>query len=191
LHARKDFERIDRIQNQTAVGGYPIQLSAPANPFAIITPGSAHAAELAIMWRRSIEELCTEDHHGDPEIVAVWTANKTPEYLGEALGDRSLLWFVALHPGNVLSGVGLSGQDGIVRAVYVHPEFTGRGVGSALMQVIENAAKTSGISLLQLESTATARPFYRHHGFTDNGPSVIRFGVRAYPMTKHLLSTDA
>jgi len=59
------------------------------------------------------------------------------------------------------------------------------------MQVIENAAKTSGISLLQLESTATARPFYRHHGFTDNGPSVIRFGVRAYPMTKHLLSTDA
>jgi hypothetical protein len=52
--------------------------------------------------RRSILELCAADHGGDPEIVARWLANKTPESLRAWIvrPDASLL--VAVEEGAIL-----------------------------------------------------------------------------------------
>jgi hypothetical protein len=39
----------------------------------------ADAAAACAVLRRSIVELCGLDHRSDPEILARWLANKTPE----------------------------------------------------------------------------------------------------------------
>ena len=61
--------------------------------------------------RRSIAELCEADHGGDPEIVARWLANKTPENMRAWIErpDASLL--VAVEEGAILA-VGMVSDAG-------------------------------------------------------------------------------
>jgi GNAT superfamily N-acetyltransferase len=142
---------------------------------------------MAEAWCRSIRELCTNDHRNEPEIIAAWTRNKTPEKLAEGLEDRKLSWFVAVvDPSQAIAGIGMVGSDGTIRAIYVHPEYVNRGVGSLLLRAIEKETTHQGHAALRLESTATAHSFYRKRGFLDSGPAVDRFGVSAQPMEKKL-----
>lgn len=150
----------------------------------VVAPSPADAAAVAVLWRLSIERLCGADHHGDPAIIAAWTANKTADGLAAAFADPALCWRLAVAADGTVAGVGLLGPDAIVRAVYVHPEWTGRGVGSLILQVLEDVARTQGHPSLRLESTATGRAFYRRRGFREAAPAVTRFGVVAYPMEK-------
>lgn len=154
----------------------------------IIVPSPTDAAAVAAMWRLSIEHLCVRDHHRDPKILATWTGNKTTDGLAAAFAESGLRWRLAVDDSRQIMGVGLLGSDGTVRAVYVHPDHTGRGVGSLLLGTLEDIARAEGLPFLRLESTATAHGFYRRHGFHDVPPPVIQFGVTAYPMEKAIPS---
>ncbi len=52
-----------------------------------------------------------------------------------------------------------------LRACYVAPEASHRGVGSALVQEIERVALGRGLVFLQMDSSITAEPFYRALGY--------------------------
>ncbi len=156
--------------------------------FQIVKPEKTHVESLAYMWCRSIRELCCQDHHGDPEIIKNWLANKTPESLMGAIADSSLIWNLALMDGQVV-GVCMFGFDGILRALYVHPEFVGKHVGAYLLDYIETVAIDNGIREITLESTKTAQQFYLHHGYRLSGGPVECFGVTAYPMKKVFIDT--
>jgi len=52
-----------------------------------------------------------------------------------------------------------------LRAVYVSPYFSRRGVGNAILQELEKIAKFKGIVELWLDSSLNAEPFYLAHGF--------------------------
>jgi GNAT superfamily N-acetyltransferase len=156
--------------------------------FRLRRPTPADAGPLVAMWTRSIRELCRLDHGGRESVLREWCGQKTPAVLAAALADPGMFWVVATRPkDDALLGVGLLGAGGLVHAVYVHPEFARRGVGSALLSALEREARRRGLSVLSLESTATAHPFYRFRGFEDDGPKVLRFGgVAAQPMRKRL-----
>jgi hypothetical protein len=48
------------------------------------------------------------------------------------------------------------------------------------------AARDAGLDALALESTRTAEPFYRHHGYEPSGPVQHWAGLQALPMRKPL-----
>jgi GNAT superfamily N-acetyltransferase len=52
-----------------------------------------------------------------------------------------------------------------IRAMFVHPNFARRGVGTRLMQVSELAARRAGFRRLELIATLTGEPLYRKCGF--------------------------
>jgi GNAT superfamily N-acetyltransferase len=52
-----------------------------------------------------------------------------------------------------------------VYAVYVHPKFTGRGIGRALLSSTEKYALAHGIKKLFLNATRTSLTFYRENGY--------------------------
>lgn len=54
---------------------------------------------------------------------------------------------------------------GEVRAVYVHPDFARRGVGSALLAELERRARDRGFETLVLTASLNAVPFYEHRGY--------------------------
>ena len=49
----------------------------------------------------SITELCVADHRDDPDILARWLANKTPEGVGEWFGNPANTLLVAEHDGEI------------------------------------------------------------------------------------------
>jgi GNAT superfamily N-acetyltransferase len=53
-----------------------------------------------------------------------------------------------------------------VRAFYVHPEWSRRGIGSQILKACEDAASESGFTRLELAATLPGEPFYLASGYS-------------------------
>ncbi|TDX33735.1 GNAT family N-acetyltransferase [Rhodovulum visakhapatnamense] len=70
------------------------------------------------------------------------------------------------------------GEDGYLDFAYVAPDWTGRGIGRALLQAILREARRAGLGRLSTEASLVARPFFARHGWRETArQSVIRHGV--------------
>jgi hypothetical protein len=54
-----------------------------------------------------------------------------------------------------------------VRAIFVHPEFARRGLGSLILATVEDAAQTAGFKRFEMGSTLTGVPLYRLKGYME------------------------
>lgn len=59
--------------------------------------------------------------------------------------------------------------SGEVRAVYVHPDRAGEGVGSAILRELEEWAADAGLTDLHLAASLNAVPFYERNGWKSAG----------------------
>ena len=64
-------------------------------------------------------------------------------------------------------------EDGHVDTLYVHHEYQGRGIASALLDQIEAEALRLGLRRLYTEASITAEPFFRARGFSMVRPQVV------------------
>ncbi|HWT62865.1 MAG TPA: GNAT family N-acetyltransferase [Ochrobactrum sp.] len=139
--------------------------------------------------RRSIAELCVEDHKERDDILSAWLANKTPENIRHWITAPLQLTVVAEIDGNI-AGVGQVSSEGKILLNYVSPDFRFRGVSKAVMQAMEEHLRNSGVAVAQLVSTGTARRFYQNLGYVQIGePQLWRAGQLSYPMEKRLLNS--
>ena len=81
-------------------------------------------------------------------------------------------------------------ESGEVRAVYVHPDHAGGGVGSAILAELEAAAADAGLMNLHLTASLNAVPFYERHGWVSTEPTTHELGdglaLEAQAMEKSL-----
>ena len=54
-----------------------------------------------------------------------------------------------------------------VRAIFVHPDFARRGLGSLILATVEEAARAAGFSRFEMGSTLTGVPLYRLKGYAE------------------------
>jgi GNAT superfamily N-acetyltransferase len=54
-----------------------------------------------------------------------------------------------------------------VRAIFVHPEFARRGLGSLILAAVESAAREAGFRRFEMGSTLTGVPLYRLRGYVE------------------------
>lgn len=54
-----------------------------------------------------------------------------------------------------------------VRAIFVHPDFARRGLGSLILAHVETAAKAGGFRRFEMGSTLTGVPLYRLKGYVE------------------------
>jgi GNAT superfamily N-acetyltransferase len=146
----------------------------------------ADARDACEVLRRSITELCAADHGNDPEILARWLANKTPETVATWIGRPTNSVLVAVD-GDAILAVGSVTDKGEIGLNYVSPDARFRGASKALLQALELRAREQGNARCKLTSTETAHRFYTSAGYGDSGPPVDTFGMRGYPMAKALL----
>jgi GNAT superfamily N-acetyltransferase len=52
-----------------------------------------------------------------------------------------------------------------IRAIFVHPDWSRRGLGTLLLETCENAAKSAGFSRFEMGSTLTGVPLYKLRGY--------------------------
>jgi putative acetyltransferase len=55
--------------------------------------------------------------------------------------------------------------DGHLDMLFVHPAWNGKGVASALLQVVEDTARQQNLQRIFTEASITARPFFERRGF--------------------------
>jgi GNAT superfamily N-acetyltransferase len=147
--------------------------------------GDAEAA--CSVLRRSITELCRDDHRGDAATLAAWLANKTPAHVRAWIGDPNNYLLIAEGDGVIL-GVAAMQNSGRISLNYVSPDARFRSVSKALVRALEDKARELGLPACSLESTETARRLYLSIGYSDAGPPTPGFGVSlCHPMVKTLV----
>ncbi|MDZ8028807.1 MAG: GNAT family N-acetyltransferase [Nostoc sp. DedQUE11] len=79
--------------------------------------------------------------------------------------------------------------DGHIDCFYCHSKYQRKGIGSKLLNHLENTAKSQGIKRLYTEASITAKPFFENKGFNVvKEQQVERRGVwfKNYVMEKYL-----
>lgn len=54
-----------------------------------------------------------------------------------------------------------------IRAIFVHPQWARRGLGSLILAAVEDAARAAGFSRFEMGSTLTGVPLYRLKGYIE------------------------
>jgi len=135
---------------------------------------------------RSITELCIADHENDPETLALWLANKTPQRFAAWLAEPDSALLVAELAGQV-RGVGKVARSGRVHLCYIEPGYQRRGIGAELLRCLEQRARGFGATVAWLDSSQAGCAFYAACGYVSAGPAVPAAGnVRAHPFRKQL-----
>ncbi|MDF1793424.1 MAG: GNAT family N-acetyltransferase [Thalassobaculaceae bacterium] len=126
-------------------------------------PKIAEARPISRVVRRSIVELCAEDHDDDRHQIADWLANKSPQQVARWIADRNQLWCVAGR--EEIQGAGAVRRDGQLLLLYVDPAARFTGISRALLDQLELDAFQAGANRITLKSTRTARRFYLEAGY--------------------------
>ena len=109
------------------------------------TPADTH--QIVTCLRRSITELCAEDHHNDPAILDRWLENKTAEQVEKWLSNTGWSMLVAVEQGKVIS-VGFVSHGGDIAMNYVLPDARFQGVSRAMVRAMEARARSHGAERL-------------------------------------------
>jgi N-acetylglutamate synthase-like GNAT family acetyltransferase len=86
--------------------------------------------------------------------------------------SRTRKMFVATTEEEVVGFAELE-VDGHVDTLYVHHEYQGCGIASALLDSIEAEARRLGLGRLYTEASITAEPFFRGKGFSMVRPQLV------------------
>ena len=147
---------------------------------------AADAAAACEVLRRSIVELCEAGHHNDRALLQGWLANKTPENVVAWICDPSSIFLVAVD-GAAIIGVASMSKGGCILLNYVSPEARFKGVSKALLRALERKAMEFGLTQCRLESTNTARHFYRMAGYREQSdPAARNTAGSGRPMLKDI-----
>jgi GNAT superfamily N-acetyltransferase len=144
------------------------------------------AAVVTDVLRRSISQLCVQDHQNDSESLELWLKNKTIPTVRTWFGSPKLCCVVACIDG-VVSGSAAMSAEGEVLLCYVDPGARFQGVSAAMLVALESEAQNRRLAEIRLSSTITAKRFYQERGYTAIGAPKQMFGlVAGIPMVKRL-----
>jgi GNAT superfamily N-acetyltransferase len=116
-------------------------------------------AASAVRFVPEVDRMLLEDgtyfvleHGGDPVACGGWSRrDRLYTGSGDADGDARLL-----HPAT---------EAARVRAMFVRPDWTRRGLGRRILEACEDAARREGFRRLSLMSTLPGLPLYEAYGF--------------------------
>jgi len=123
-----------------------------------------------------------------------YTADEIDSWANGIHPDRYSLdedFFVAEVDGVIVAFGQRKGEE--IRAVYVHPDHTGRGLGRRLMDQLERNARAEGAERLFLNSSLNGEAFYETCGFRRVGeathPTRGGIAIRCTMMEKSLVQS--
>ena len=114
------------------------------------------------LFAQSIEELTVDDYDEDQRLA--WAASaEDAEAFQARLG--AMLTLVVQVDGEYL-GFGSLKDNNTIDMLYVHPDFAGEGVGSAIADALEKIAGARGAETVTVDASDTAMPFFEGRGYT-------------------------
>ena len=112
-----------------------------------------------------------------------WAAKGDMDSMIRRLQDTEV--WVAETDGVIVAWIGF--RDDYLDALYVHPAHARRGVGTYLLELVEDLLRGRGVRAVRADASWNAEGFYLHHGYEPLGP---RPPNAAWPMRKVLATDD-
>ncbi|MEL4419714.1 GNAT family N-acetyltransferase, partial [Shewanella algae] len=81
------------------------------------------------------------------------------------ISDVVQTFHVSEVDGRVIGSGKINTETGMVDAIFVDPDFAGKGAAKQMLQFLEELAIQHNLPLMKLESTLNAAAFYRSCGF--------------------------
>ncbi|MBL6617795.1 MAG: GNAT family N-acetyltransferase [Reyranella sp.] len=144
----------------------------------------ADAEALCGLHKAAVRKLCVGAYAAD-EIEA-WLREREPAGFRHAMTEGGETMLVAERDGAVAGFASI--KEAVLFGLYVDPA-TGRGAGQVLLHAAEEEVRRRGATVLSLQATLNAVPFYRKHGYMRQDRSSVRRGGRdlaVLDMIKHL-----
>jgi len=117
-----------------------------------------------------------------PAVIDAWAQSPiTTATIENFLANPDKETRLVAEVNSEISGIGsLVIDNNELRACYVRPNAARKGVGSAILREIERIALENGATILQMDSSVTAEPFYKAMGYEvlEYGEHVLYKGPR-------------
>ncbi|MGN1097500.1 MAG: GNAT family N-acetyltransferase [Clostridia bacterium] len=130
--------------------------------------------KLAELLFKSVHTLCINDY--TPRELEAWAPEKMDMVKFNSSLLRSANW--VMSDGDKIVGFINIERDGYVNRLFTHPEYTRRGIATALLETAIAWAKKKGLKRVFLAASKTGYSFYKKRGFRVIGVErVERRGV--------------
>ena len=124
---------------------------------------------------RGILELCSSSY--SEEAVKLWAGRQTPHQYIPFIESKELTVAVSAQGdivgfGHLVLGSKTDHRDTCeVKGLFVSPQWTGKGIGRALVQNLEEQARVKGYTNMCLKSSLNAEGFYERMGYSVVDPT--------------------
>jgi GNAT superfamily N-acetyltransferase len=166
-----------------------LAIMVPKNPEpALLAIRKAVRADADAAWdirRAAVMSECLNAYPLDQ--LEQWTGGTASRAFADAVEERLLVATVDEH----VAGTGMIDlTTGKIDAIFVHPAYMKRGIGTAMVRHLETLARSQELRELKLDSTLNAAPFYRSLGFEGDEVAPYQsprgLTMDCVPMTKRL-----
>ena len=123
--------------------------------------------------------------HYDATQIEAWAGRLTPEGYRS---DPDVL--VAEAEGSVVGFGKLNPQAGEIEALFVDPKLGRRGIGSHILQVLEDMTKGQGLTALTLDASLNAVKFYERAGYRQTEATMCIYGKDAVEVPGTLMTKN-
>ena len=141
--------------------------------FIIRPAGLADAEAMCALHKAAVRRLCLGAYTA--KEIEAWLSEREPAGFRHAMTDGGETMLVAERDGAVVGFASIKAT--VLFGLYVDPA-KGRGAGRVLLAAAEGEVRRRGATVLSLQATLNAVPFYRQHGFTRQERSTVRRGGR-------------
>lgn len=118
-------------------------------------------AEITSLFYETITRINARDY--TPAQIEVWAENaKNTEGWLKRIAEQ---YFYVANSENAITGFASMSDTGYVDLLYVHYAHQSQGIARMLLSALEADAKALQISLLTVDVSITARPFFESRGF--------------------------
>lgn len=144
---------------------------------------ASDAEKKAEVHRKSVREIASDDY--SKQEIEVWSDVEVEQ---EPLPEEKVR-YVAIQDERIVGFGEYNREENEVTGLYVHPDYTGRGIGEKLLEKVEKNAKEQGLEKLTCLSTVTAKDFYQKHGYkvvAEKTHQMEDQNLKVYKMEKEL-----
>ena len=122
------------------------------------------AEALAEVFERAVRGIGPRDY--SPAQIEAWIGREPrTDRFRARMADGRRCWVATDDAGRVTAFVDLE-ADGHIDFLFADPDVAGQGVASALLEVLEAAARGDGVTRLYVEASEAARRFLLKHGYS-------------------------
>ncbi len=142
--------------------------------------GPEDASAWLDVHRRAVRGIAAADY--PPSVIDAWAPMPvTGHAINQVLENPDQEYRLVVELDGRVAGIAAAVFAlSELRACYVAPEATRRGIGSCLIRKLEDAARHHGLTFLQVDSSITAEPIYLRAGYevTERGDHTLHTGQR-------------